>query len=254
MFFWFKKKKVILNCYTFSNIAYEYSPIDRLVNYIPEWFRKTKKHEDVLTIKNCIGILDYYKKGIALSSWNYFDIKIDNSGYQWSTALDSGLKSDVTEHFPSEFKKFEFDSFGNRISNLKIVSPWIFFCDKNKYFLFSSPMYNIRDMFTHMTLMPGVIEFKYNHDTNINYMVSSTKDPVHINLKLMTPLVGLFPLFDDELEIRNHLVSVEEYNNLNKMQSILTDAIRKMPFNFYKEKKRIVDSLDSRNKCPFKHD
>ena len=72
MFFWFKKKKVVLECFTDNDIAFNYAKIERMDKFFPEWWKKTKKYSDkgIPTIKGCVGFIDYYKKGITIPSWN----------------------------------------------------------------------------------------------------------------------------------------------------------------------------------------
>ena len=44
MFFWFKKPKVILECFTTEEIVYEHAKIDSAVKFFPDWWKKNKKN------------------------------------------------------------------------------------------------------------------------------------------------------------------------------------------------------------------
>lgn len=243
MLFWFKKKKVILECFTTNEIAYNYAKVDTMMKFLPDWWKKTKKIEHGHhTIKTCIGLMDFYKKSITIPSWFRIRIVLSNDGkYEWKTTNDVS----ITHHHHIQFKDFAL----NDGYNIKILSPWSFRTKTLKYFSWSNPLYNHRNLISCMTFMPAVIEFKYNHHTHINYIISNIKEETTVEIEPFTPMVAIHPMFEDEIEIKNFLIDENELEKINYSGFFLfNDQFS----TTYKNKKKIINHVESnRSKCPF---
>lgn len=257
MFFWFKKKKVVLECFTCIPEVYKMAKIDYLINYTPEWWKSLKKTttdidgKELMTIKTCQGFIDYYKTGIAIPSW--FSMKIityPNGTWQWestNTFVDTN-----GSHKQKQFEPFVIDNS----QNFKITSPWQFSTKKSKNFIWTFPTWNMRDNLRNIHLLPGVIDYKYTKATHINYILYPIKEVTKIYIEPLVPLVAIHPLFDDELEIKNFLVSEQEYNAIDIPANYLRPkSPSSYDFNFtgYKYKKMLHDKLNKQTekKCPF---
>ena len=129
----------------------------------------------------------------------------------------------------------------NNYGHLKIESPWHINCKSDTKFYWTIPFWNHAiDIPYHV--LPGMLEFKYNHGININIMINLQKDFMY-TIKAYTPMAHMIPVSDKELVIKHHLVSKEEFYNLSSKN------IRPIFTNRYEVHKNIIDKQES--KCPF---
>jgi len=244
MFFWFKKRKVILECFTTNEIAYNYAKIESMINFLPDWWKRTKVSyaydgKFFPTIKKCVGITEFYKKGIAIPLWAKIRVEIVNNEFRWF----SSNPMDLNNHPPEQFAEFaESDGY-----NIKILSPWHMRTRELKYFSWTNPIYNNRNLINVMTIMPAVVEFKYNRNTNFNFFATTLKEDKIIEIEPFTPLVVLHSLFEENIEIKNFLVDQKELNKINYPNNFFISQIPN--FKLYSDKKKIIDRIES--KCPF---
>lgn len=260
--FFFKKKDVVLDCFTFVPHAYDYAKIDSALNHLPDWFKKTPKvgkdengHEDPknATIKNCVGVIDLHKKGIIIPSWFEMDLKIntyldtENPAFTWEASTNS--VTTANSHNPRQFPGFA----GEHGGNVKISSPWAFKTTEEIYFTWTQPTWHFRNFIGTLTNLPAVIEFKYNHGTEINYFVETKEKPQTITIPPLTPLVMLHPLTERNVVIKNHLVTKDEWDRQHGAHNLLFQRDGRDSVGFYQSKRRIVDRVDSQNqpKCPY---
>ncbi|NBV27402.1 hypothetical protein EBS02_00025 [bacterium] len=242
MFFWFKKSKVILECFTTDELVYEHAKIESMIKFFPDWWKKTKKIEnDKFTIKNCTAILEFYRKGITMPLWTNLKISLNGDGtFEWKS---SNSATEVESHHKNQFLKFaHHDGY-----NIKVISPWIFRTKKEKYFLLSNPIYNNRNLINCMTVMPGVLEFKYNRDVNVNFFLIAGEKQ-YIEIPAFTPMLALHPLFEESVEIKNFLITSEEFSKIDYAKRFVDVNYS---LNLYKEKRKVVDHTESKSKCPF---
>jgi hypothetical protein len=263
--FFFKKKDVILDCFTFVPHAYDYAKIDSALNHLPEWFKKTpkigkdengKEIPQNATIKNCVGLIDLYKRGIVIPAWfeldlkinSYLDKEIETAAYTWEAS--NSFMTTNNSHNPDQFKGFAKEHGGN----IKISSPWAFRTKEEIHFTWTQPTWHHRDFLESLTNMPAVVEFKYNHGTEINYFFENKEHVQRIVIPPLTPLVMLHPLTERNVVIKNHLVSKEEYDRLHGAHNFLFQRHGGDSTKFYQTKRRLVDRLEEQNKeskCPF---
>lgn len=246
MFFWFKKNKVVLECFTTNEVAYEYAKVDRMIKFFPDWWKKTKvscEHDNTNypTIKKCVGILEFYKKSITIPLWAKLKLSFNRDGFGW----ESSGNVEVASHPREQFSYFaQSDGY-----NLKIVSPWLFRTKKLKFFSWSNPIYNNRNHINLMTFLPGVVEFKYNHVTSINYFVTASElnEEKIIYMEPFTPLATIIPMFEEEIIIKNIMVDEKEISKINYHKFFMFNRVDNL--NLYSEKKKIINQVEAR--CPF---
>jgi hypothetical protein len=258
MIFFKKKNTIVLDCFTWSNHAYEYAKIDHAIKYIPDWWKNTPKtmfKKEHATIKNCPGFIDLYKKGIVIPSW--FDIELcvyekNNSEGNWFAFNASNEDvSTSNSHEPYQFDGF-CESDGK---NLKFTSPWRFKTNENVNFLCSQPTWNHRSLIQNMTFLPGIVNFKYQNDTDMNYFVISGTEKKFLNIESLTPLVIMHPLTEKNIVIKNHLVTKEEYDKkFQTFKGMFLSKTKDHLINLYKKRKKLVNKLDDIKKCPFHND
>ena len=71
--------------------------------------------------------------------------------------------------------------------------------------------------FEDITILPGVLNFKNQNTANINLFLERKNNKFLIEHN--TPLIYCIPLSDAKLEIKNHLVSDQEFKHLSHLAS-----------------------------------
>jgi hypothetical protein len=257
--FFFKKSEIILDCFTAHGPAYNYARPDHAMKYIPDWWKNTptevRENNFLLpTIKSCAGFIDYYKTGIIFPSWFDAEIKIASLGTSPPCEI---LITDPPSAPKGSFhpNKMFLGYTEEDTSNVKFMSPWIFKTKEHVNFAWSEPTWDNKDLFYDLTVLPGVLNFKYNTTTNINCVVRQRKEKYTINIKPQQPLAMLHPLTDKKIVIKHHLVSYEEYGKLDSINRMFLGNNIKSIITTSKNKKRMIDKADeinsSNSKCPF---
>ena len=146
--------------------------------------------------------------------------------------VDNNSKAET--HPTIQYQNFITDT---KLQHLKIVAPWII-REKNKIeFLASNPIWAQSDLNDHVSVLPGVINFKYNTSVNPQLILNypQVEKVNSILIPAGAPIYHLFPLSDRKIKFRYHLLSNEDY------WSHYTDKFS----NHYMHRKKLID------KCPF---
>lgn len=247
MFFFCKRKEVVLDCFTFLPEVYEFNKIDKALNFIPQWWKETPKIQDEIpTIKNCPGFIEYYKNGIVIPSWFEMEITISEDPtelYSWRCSSNFMNLSD--SHHRCQFVRYS----GSDGFNIKINSPWIFRTKEEINFTWTQPTWNWRNLVSDITLLPAVINYKYQHFTEINLFLISKDYGRIVNISPSTPLVMMHPITEKNVIVKNHLVDEKEWNGIRwGKESLFLNKTLKERIGLYRNKKRY---MDEKNKCPF---
>jgi hypothetical protein len=246
--FFHRKKKVILDCFTDNKMAHGVTPIVRAIKTIPDWWKslpKTYNEEpikafhDKPTMKNCAGFVELYKRGFVIESWGDFSFQV-SSDHTYNWKCSNPYLSGVDGHSPTQYGL----SF-KRHEHAKLVSPWMFRCDKNHYFMFSPATWSLDNYDFH--ILPGVVEYHYQNSTSINMMIPIKQEKYSFDILAGMPLVHIIPLNDScSYEIRNHHVSTEELNKIRNNTAVYGH-------NSYNRMKKLLirNEERSKSKCPF---
>lgn len=117
----------------------------------------------------------------------------------------------IAEHGKSQFG----DAYNNRIS-LKLLSPWYFVCNEPIKFVFTESHYSTSFFRDHNVLIPpGIIDYKYQHSTNVHLSFPIQEEPYVVRLRHGTPLVSMFPITERKINFTTKQVTVQEFNNIN---------------------------------------
>jgi hypothetical protein len=242
--FFFKKKKVVVDCFTKFSPAYEYHPISRAIKTTPTWWDELPSKIDIvnslginlpsLTMKSCNGFVDLYRKSFIISMWSDLVIKTSSDGaWSYQYALDAGVA--IQSHSRDQYGS-EFDGY----VHLKLTTPW---CIKEKtgvqFYLADATWNRIKHINKWFT-PPGVLDFKYHTTNNINMFVNKVDNQFMINAG--QPMMMATPLSEHNVEIKNHLIDASEYDKM-KVLSVPNTFI-----GSYNKHKKIIDS---KPKCPF---
>jgi len=242
MLFKFPQKKIVLDCFTTKSYAVEYAPINFAIKHIPDWWKNLptsfvsdkNQFTEHGTMKGCVGMVDYYKKSIAVPLWSDLSIKIfQDKTFAWqfsdgeTAAVQHPIKKQAT-------------GFLNSYEHLKIDSPWLFKSEKDIYWLWSHPTYNYAHS-NDICSIPGITSFYHQHATNINIMINVEKEK-KILIPQGKPMTLITPMSDRKVEIVRHLIGVEEFIKLRD---------RSTTIKFISKYKEIIKRRKQFADCPY---
>ena len=254
-----KEEPVVVDCYTFSSYAYNYAKIDHARKHIPEWFKNQKALTEAGTgtIKHCPAVADYYTKGIVIPLWGEVEITVNPKGsaagdFTWA-ASNEDFDLNVGSH-----DKVQWGGFGSAdLRNIKFMCPWHLKTREEVNFLWSQPTWSQPDTFRGLAGLPGVVGFKTNGGTHINYVVELQDVQQRFTLAPLTPMAILHPLTDRKIELRHHLISGDAYRRLSRRAGGMllgaedADTV-KAARKTHARKAAFWKKADELNKCPFK--
>jgi hypothetical protein len=244
MIFFFKKKKLVVDCFTNRHDVYKFSKVDKSEKFYPDWWKKLPKtlfHESALyensTMKHCIGLINWYQNGIVIPMWSDLIMRVEAEHLRTIQCNFSDDCSYITDHAHNQFTgMFEGSSF----SVLKFNTPWKFKCSDETQFIMESMYYNHRTL-NQLNIAPGVIDFKYQNAVNILCSIEHQDTTRLLKFEFGEPLVIIRPISDREIVIKRHLIDDIEYARLNTPPGTF--------LNRYKRIKKFVKENES--KCPF---
>jgi hypothetical protein len=237
MIFKFPQKKIVLDCFTDSEITIKAAPVDFAIKHMPDWWKELSPSymtnvNPAGTMKSCMGLVDFYKYSVAIPMWSDLAISIQNKQYQW--AFSDGLTNAQIHRLNVEATGFMPEGYGH----LKMISPWIFSCKEDIKWIWSTPTYSLHEN-PDIYILPGVLNYRHQNSTNINMLFDIRKDKKML-IKLGCPLVLITPMSDRKVEIVRHLITRAEYDN--KVRNNLS---------FTRKYDRIKELTEKFSSCPF---
>ena len=245
MLFNFKKKKLILDCFTYRPDTFNLQPIQKANKFYPKWWSELPSYKSLnipfggsRNMRGCVGLTQLYSKGVILPMWvdGGFTIAAKGNDACHVEFVDNHTQLEIhaTEQRGSYLNPTDYQA-------LKITSPWLFKCSKPISWVWQQPVWNY-DKPEEILILPAILDYHYNTTTNINMVFPRAVTPQEIILKFGTPLVHLIPMSEDTVEVRNHLVSREEYDNIDSAHNASISFT-----NSYAKRKKIL------SKCPMGH-
>ena len=248
---WFGKKDIVLDCYTSNPFAYNFAKINYGYHYIPKWWKETHKRtldDKWPTVKQCPGLINHYKRSIIIPLWT--DLKFilyakgEEESFEWITSH--------TEFTCENHSQDQFEGFARQDGqNLKIVSPWYVRCRESVQFVTSQPSWSQRDTIFNLHLLPGVLDFKTQSSTNMNYFFERKDNRVEINIEPLTPMMMLHPMTDRNVIIKHHYVPDDWIFKMMATDFGMFND-KKNRSNIYKKKKNLIDKAYKLNKEEWK--
>lgn len=245
MFFFFKKSKLHIDAFTENPNLIEYYPVALARNFIPQWWKDldkdyvSEKSNGVelrhSTIKGCSGFIDLYKKGFMIPLWSdlYFETKLNGS--------TRFISPEAEELYVNSHNLTQVGQKFNNFIHMKILSPWFFEEKSGVNFHFSQPYWNTVVDYDKIHIVPGVINYKYQHASHINLFVPRINNTYLLPTGL--PIAHIIPLTEKDIKIHFHVLSKEEFRNR-------FERTRSKFKNNYLEKMKIKKSKE--HKCPFR--
>lgn len=219
--FLFKKKKVILDCFTYRPDVFSYFPIEKATNALPDWWKKMPSTfnadsiglVEIATMKSCAGLLGYYNNAISLPLWT--DCRIRTS--EEDDTINWYFSDGATVAIPHDFRQ-KGEYLSNpilRYTHLKIVSPWIINCKEDINFVFSGNTWAINNP-EQIVIPSGVVSYKYQSVTNINMFIRLNSIQI-ASLDAGSSLVHIFPMTEREVEIKTHFIEEKQFKNIENL-------------------------------------
>lgn len=248
MVFWFKKKEIILDCFTDCPATYEFAKPDFAYKFFPNWFlslKKTVLHKGQPhpTIRECHSFKRYYTANTIVIPMPYMATieigTVKNPYYEWHSHQKEKF---LFKHLNSQTNGFVEDNY----FFTKISPPWKFRTNNFVEFLWSDPVWNRHNPLDY-SILPATIDFKYQFDIQVNTLFTYKETPQKINFTTGQALVMLAPRTDKLIKIKHHLVDQKIIKGLSGVGDSL---IKKS----YLQKKQIIKAAEERNtmsKCPF---
>lgn len=260
MLFFFKEKKVVVDCFTSDASAYKFYKIRKAVSFFPDDIRKmpsdipitdrrTNIEFPLPTLKRCSGIIEHYKHGAIIPLWMDF-ICSPQTFAQGKSALgaaDEAYAEGFNQH-PSIQWQGMFEDF----HQLKFLNPWRFKDTSGIKYAWGPAFYNLQKHIDNFVVPPGIMWWDFQDQANINIFIR--KKAEKFTIVAGTPMVHFIPLTEREVEYKCHLVSPLELEKLATIpQSFPTISSASRNNKFFKARAEAerMDKLEEKSKCPF---
>ncbi|MEN9389820.1 MAG: hypothetical protein RLY61_904 [Candidatus Parcubacteria bacterium] len=246
--FLFKKKKVVLDCFTYRSDVYSYFPIQKASSAMPNWWKKMPATfcpdptglAEFPTMRSCSGFLSYYNNAISLPLWT--DTKIRTSVKD--DIMHWHFSDGVTQATPHDLRqKGEYltDPMAP-YTHLKIVSPWIFHCKEDIQFVYSGNTWALNNP-EQIIIPPGVVNYKYQSVSSINMFIRMNGTQI-ASIDAGTSLVHIFPMTEREVEIKTHIIEEKDFRNMENL------GANNFTAKSYFKHKHLIQEHEKTGKCP----
>ncbi len=248
MFFFFKKKRIVVDVFTTLRSVYELYKPDVAVKFYPDIVKslpnsyekvdeQTKITYKLSTIRKCNGVIDYYKTGFMIPMWTDFICEPKNA-LEHKTAI-------AMVNLPFYYNSHDREQYGDLYKDhfhVKLSSPWAFREKSGVKFYWNAATWNLDNHSNNFVVLPAVISFNYQSQTNVNIFVKNNSNNFIINSG--TPLVHLVPITENKVVMKHHLVDEQEYSKIGIPSDY--SAIRPGRYNRW-----IKEKTENSSKCPF---
>ena len=190
-----KKNKLVLTANSPSDGLVDLFPLVK--GRLPNFFKNLKKNdlqkETNNNVRVCPGLTDLYSTAISIPAWQDIKITIGPRGMdvdapqmQWSAS-----SHDLNSQAPGAWPGYV---------NIKLESPWILQCNKDVKWTMIQPVWD-QQMPHEQIVVPGVLEFKYQNQANINLIFPVHNTEKEYKIKAGDIIAMLIPNFDNDYDI-----------------------------------------------------
>jgi hypothetical protein len=221
MMHFFKRKKLILECFTDKKELITDAPIDKAFKYMPEWWKTLPKpyvklgdmNAD-LNMRHCPGIVELYKHSFIIPLWS--DLKISmgantNEPYEYRWQFSDG-RSGIEVHSATQRGVY---LPNKNYQHLKLNTPWALQTNKDVMFTWFGATWNM-DNPENIIIPPGIDEYYQQHSTTINMFIPRSANTKEFILPFRQPLVFITPITKEKVYIKHSLVSTEEFAKIQR--------------------------------------
>lgn len=227
----------------------DYLPITEAKEQIPEWSNTLKgiqripvvdqtpeMYEFFSSAKFCPAINDMLNTGYILRMWCDCEIRVFPDG-RTQYAFSGPFKA-------SSHSSLQYEGIIKGFANVKLESPWHFATNKHVSFYWTSPFYHSSYFEqNNIVVMPGLLDFYYNHITNVNLLFPIKDNEYTVIIKAGQPLVHIIPLTKEKITLKHDKISFDDFHtstfNLKfyGVNSFKKKHLSKCPFSFLHKKK-----------------
>jgi hypothetical protein len=251
--FWFKRKEIVVDCFTTHRSVYELYKPHNSIKYFPSDIKtlpknlkyideSTKIETDATTIRSCIGIIEHYKTGIILPMWTDFICQPKTSVAGETTIGLMGFPFSFITHPKSQYPGLYEDHI-----HVKFASPWLFKEKTGIKFLWNAATWNLSNHWKNFLVLPGTVSYDIQCQTNVNIFID--KNSENFKLKAGTPLAHIVPLTDKKIKLKTHLISYEENQKLSIPDDFMMGPGGKRYLRYISDLKH--ETARDNKKCPF---
>lgn len=247
--FWFKRKEIVVDCFTTLRGVYELYKPERSIEFFPEQIKNINSTFDEVdegtkitlnrpTIKSCVGVIDYYKTGFILPMWADFVCQPTTAAKNESAIALMERPFFYHSHTTNQYAGMFVDYL-----HVKLGSPWLFREKSGIKFGWNSAVWNLQKHVSNFVVLPGVVSYNHQCQTNVNIFVDKKSD--NFILTAGTPLVHITPITENKVKLRHHLVDQNEYSKIGMPTDF--PSIRPGMYNRWVRETNKV----SKKRCPF---
>ncbi len=234
-----------LYCLTPFNGVFEFGEIVSVKKHHPSWWKNLpvklrdfapynlrfsndefkEFKQEVLSVKHCPAISDNLNTGLVIKAWS--DIKIFVSPDGIVDAVQASEETSQTRGAGSTHPYYQRAGFLPNMVHYKIHSPWMFKTNKYRKFYFQGAyMWNQSLIENNVFIIPGFIDYYTQSGTEINLFLPIKDKSYAIDIKLGDPLVHLFPIDSNPVNIIPKLVSREEIDKVMNIHPKFTGSFK----------------------------
>jgi hypothetical protein len=225
-----KPSKITVDCFTTIPELVTLFPVVNSNNLLPDFWKtlpNTIEHNNrtVPTMKTCPGANGLYKQGFIMPAWT--DITIDTNQNKLTWFPDSIAATHPSQQWG--------DKGFSDYYHIKLYSPWAIKEKSGVKFLLTNTFWH--DSTFKPRIVNGLIEFKYQHHSNINMFVPKLITPKIIKIPAGKELAQFIPLSDKRVDLKFHVI------NDNEMNAVY-NPFRFTDIGWYYKRKKILQSLE----------
>lgn len=224
-----KSRTIKLDCYTYRQDVYEYAKPAPSKHFIPEWWKslpgivqEPNKFAPSSTMKYCRGFIDQYAYGFIVPMWTdllFEALPNGQPGHRWEFA--DGISQGIPHPQLQRGEFFDEKEF----SHLKLMVPWVFECSDSKLqWTLQQPIWNMKAL--PYVIPNGMVTFEHQRSCHVNFFALKKHVANKFTIHAGHPLIQAIPLSMNDLEIRCHVVSREEYDR-KSFTSMQTTFVKK---------------------------
>lgn len=218
------KKKLKLDFYTQHGAILELQPIQPR-SKPPTWWKSIQNSYDTFrskvglkiptpTLKTCPGVVDYIRKPITLRLWSDAIFKVKPDGDVECIEPHYGAK--IIEGAMHERKQFGDTLYPNR-TIFKLHGPWTVTANRRAEFMITEVHFS-EDLRKHnILLVPGITNFYDQHTLNVFLVFPIKNEEYTVTLKYGTPIMSIYPMHEQELDINMHKCTPHEFQEHQNM-------------------------------------
>lgn len=260
MMFWFKKKKVVIDCFTYDDAAFNLYPIRKAMPYYPDTLKQmpmaastvdtsTNIQFTMPTMKACTGITGLYKHGAILPFWTDYVCQPKRAIFEKKSKL--GLADGHAQRGLVEHQRIQFPGMFEDYVNVKFSGVWQIKEPTGLDVLLIPTTYNLNN-YNYNFLIPPAMSY-YDLQTQLNLQMFVRADSPDFTLYAGTPMVHLIPITEREVEWKKHLVTHEEWIKIQGKIPLSFPQLggsKHIRYNKLVRQQQEMDAMEA-PKCPF---